>query len=147
MMLRLTVLLVSVLSMGGAQQLSAQSGGTLQLEFVGLQNSWGQVMVAVYRSPQGWPSEDAAAYRTAVVSIQNKKASCTFPDLPAGTYAVAAYHDANRNRKMDTNFLGIPLEAYGFSQGARGTMGPPDFKSAMLEVPATSTLRHQIQLR
>ena len=146
-MLRLVVLLVVLLTMGGVQHSKAQSSGTLQLEFVGLQNSWGQVMVAVYRSPQGWPNGDTEAYRTAVLSIQNKKASCMFPDLPAGTYAVAAYHDANRNCKLDTNFLGIPLEAYGFSQGARGTMGPPDFKSAMLEVPATGTLRHQIQLR
>lgn len=146
-MLRLTVLLVGLLTLGGAQQLSAQSGGTLQLEFVGLQNSWGQVVVAVYRNPKGWPSEDAAAYRTAVLSIQNKMASCIFSDLPAGAYAVAAYHDANRNRKLDTNFLGMPLEAYGFSQGARGTMGPPDFKAAVLQVPDAGTLRHQIQLR
>ena len=147
MIFRLTFFWVYALCMGGLQPLIAQNSSTLQLEFVGLKNSWGQVMVAVYRSAQGWPSEDAAAYRTAVVSIQNKKAICTFSDLPAGTYAVAAYHDANRNRKLDTNFLGIPLEAYGFSQGARGTMGPPEFKAAALQVPDFGTLRHQIQLR
>ena len=36
-------------------------------------------------------------------------------DLPAGTYAIGVFHDVNGNNSLDTNFLGIPKEQYGFS--------------------------------
>jgi uncharacterized protein (DUF2141 family) len=35
---------------------------------------------------------------------------------------------------LDTNFLGIPKEQFGFSNDARGTLGPPDFESASFEL-------------
>ncbi len=50
-------------------------------------------------------------------------------DLPAGEYAVKHYHDANRNRELDTNMIGIPTEGYGFSNNA-GRFGPPSFEDA-----------------
>ena len=40
--------------------------------------------------------------------------------LPAGTYAVQVMHDANGNDKLDTNFMGIPVEGYGFSNNPTG---------------------------
>jgi uncharacterized protein (DUF2141 family) len=36
-------------------------------------------------------------------------------DLPAGEYAVQVLHDENDNGKLDTNFMGMPTEGYGFS--------------------------------
>lgn len=50
--------------------------------------------------------------------------------LPANI-AVAVIHDANGNRDMDRNMLGIPLEAYGFSGGVRPRFGPPRFADAL----------------
>jgi uncharacterized protein (DUF2141 family) len=35
--------------------------------------------------------------------------------LPAGTYAVQVMHDENDNGKLDSKFMGIPTEGYGFS--------------------------------
>ena len=45
--------------------------------------------------------------------------------------AVAVIHDANGNRDMDRNLIGIPLEAYGFSRGVRPRFGPPKFADAL----------------
>ena len=42
--------------------------------------------------------------------------------------------DANENEKLDTNFLGIPKEQFGFSNDAKGSFGPPSFESASFEV-------------
>lgn len=47
---------------------------------------------------------------------------------------MAAHQDANGNGKLDKNFVGVPIEAYGFSNGARGRMGPPSFEAAAIEV-------------
>jgi uncharacterized protein (DUF2141 family) len=45
-------------------------------------------------------------------------------------------HDENENSKMDFNFLGMPLEGYGFSNDASGTFGPPSFEDAAFRLKA-----------
>jgi len=66
-------------------------------------------------------------------------------DLPAGTYAAAAFHDANGNGKFDTNLVGWPLEGFGFSNNAHVSFfRPPSFAAASFTLPpegATETLR------
>lgn len=57
-----------------------------------------------------------------------------FTDLPPGKYAVAAFHDQNGNGELDSNILGIPTEAYGFSLGASGFAGPPSFDDAAVQL-------------
>ena len=65
----------------------------------------------------------------------------TFKNLPAGQYAVSAFHDMNANQKLDTNFVGKPVEPYGFSRDARGTFGPPSFEDASVQIDeATNTV-------
>ena len=51
-------------------------------------------------------------------------------DLPYSQYAVKVFHDENTNSELDTNFLGIPTEDYGFSNNVRGTFGPADYDDA-----------------
>ena len=47
--------------------------------------------------------------------------------MDLGTYAVKLFHDANDNGRLDTNWIGIPKERFGFSNNAMGRFGPPDF--------------------
>ena len=51
-------------------------------------------------------------------------------ELPPGTYAIGIFHDANLNNRLDNYFFGVPREQYGFSNNARGFMGPPWFEDA-----------------
>jgi uncharacterized protein (DUF2141 family) len=53
-----------------------------------------------------------------------------FLNIPPGTYALAVIHDENMNGKLDTNWLGIPKEGYGFSNAAKATLGAPSFSAA-----------------
>jgi uncharacterized protein (DUF2141 family) len=50
--------------------------------------------------------------------------------VPKGVYGISAYHDENSNKKLDTNFVGMPTEDYCASRNARGTFGPPSFEDA-----------------
>jgi len=52
-----------------------------------------------------------------------------FTGLPAGRYAVACLLD------VDTNLLGIPVEPWGVSGGARPAMRAPRFDEAAVVVP------------
>ena len=57
-----------------------------------------------------------------------------FADVAPGAYAVAAFHDADGDGALNQNFVGMPTEGYGFSNGAVGFMGPPSFADAAVIV-------------
>jgi uncharacterized protein (DUF2141 family) len=58
---------------------------------------------------------------------------CIYVPAP-GTYAVAAYHDANSSRRFDRTGIGLPAEAYGFSGNPPTFLGMPNFRSVRLNV-------------
>ena len=65
-----------------------------------------------------------------MATIDNDKAIWVFKEMPFGEYAVKCYQDENENSTLDTNFVGIPTEPYGFSNNARGTLGPAAYADA-----------------
>lgn len=103
----------------------------LVLKIEGIKVPSGYVRLAVYGSAQGWPDKPDLAVRKLEVAVK-QKGTLIIPlgKLPAGKYAISAYHDANSNNKLDVNWIGIPNEPYGMSNNARGTMGPPKFSEA-----------------
>jgi uncharacterized protein (DUF2141 family) len=107
----------------------------LSVRVTGLENDTGRVAVALFASADAFP-EQKRALRGQLTRIQKGRASVTFPDLPPGRYAVAVLHDENENSKMDFNFLGMPLEGYGFSNDASAPFGPPSFDDAAFRLGA-----------
>lgn len=58
---------------------------------------------------------NAAICHREVDSLQNLTVTYTFKALPAGDYAVLAFHDENNNGILDTGLMKRPLEARGYS--------------------------------
>jgi len=112
---------------------------TLTIEISDLKVAGGNVMVAVYDSSGQFLKRPAVAGSTPAAMTGNVM---RFLDLPEGEYAIAVYHDANGNGKMDSNLMGIPTEDYAFSNNAVGKMGPPSYDQAKFALPAAgSTVR------
>ena len=65
-----------------------------------------------------------------------KAGDLVFAGLAPGEYAIAAFHDEDRDGDLNTNLLGMPTEGYGFSNEARGTFGPPGFDAAAFTIKA-----------
>ena len=65
-----------------------------------------------------------------IIKIRKSQARCDFEDIPPGTYAMAVVHDENMNGKLDTNWMGIPTEGYGFSNDAKALLGAASFSAA-----------------
>jgi uncharacterized protein (DUF2141 family) len=63
----------------------------------------------------------------------------TFENLPAGDYAVKAFHDVNGDGEMNTNPFGMPVEPYAFSNNAVGNMGPARWSAARFAVSGETT--------
>jgi uncharacterized protein (DUF2141 family) len=106
---------------------------SLIIEITDLKNNDGNVMIELLDK-----DENSVAYSKGLI-IENKS-TVEFKNLSAGTYAVQYYHDENSNDKMDTGNFGIPLEGYGFSNDARGFMGPPDFEDELFSLDQNLTM-------
>ena len=119
---------------------AAAVAGDLTIEVSGVIPNRGKVYVALYDSADTFPI--SGRQRVAqVLPPQDERLTVHFRDLPPGQYAAAAYQDLNGNGKLDKSFLGIPKEPYGFSQQARGSMGPPKFAQAAVTISPDGVTR------
>jgi uncharacterized protein (DUF2141 family) len=96
----------------------------------------GNVMVALYKKDDKWLGKSTMG---TMVAAKKEGVTVSFKDLPEGEYAVSLFVDENSNGKMDTNAIGIPVEAYGFSNDASGNFGPPSFEQAKFIVGKDKT--------
>ena len=96
----------------------------------------GEIHIAIYDSADAFEADrgekgGAAPGITQGTIEMVEPGSVTYRyELPPGTYAIGIFHDANLNNRLDNYFFGVPREQYGFSNNARGFMGPPSFEDA-----------------
>jgi len=103
----------------------------IHVKILNIRNSTGTVACALFESPVGFPTEFLhSATNIMVIKIRGKQARCDFEDIAPGTYALAVIHDENMNGKLDTNWLGVPTEGYGFSNDTKTLLGAPSFSAA-----------------
>jgi uncharacterized protein (DUF2141 family) len=110
---------------------------TLTVVVTGASQDGGRIGAALFASAEGFLKDDHAAQRfvrprTAPVD------SFVFHGLTAGTYAIAAFHDANGNGKIDKNLFGAPKESWGTSGEVRPKLRAPRFDEAGVEVAANT---------
>lgn len=113
--------------------------GTLHVVIEGIKNAKGQVKVGLEKTAEEFDQGPLheARYRGETVASKEGRIEVRFRDVPYGTYAIKSFHDEDGNGQLNTNFMGIPTEDYGFSNNARGTMGPAKFQDARFELDAT----------
>ncbi len=109
---------------------------TLRVRIGGARNAKGKIVVLLFRDANGFTSDGSKAARAQNVPIDRRtlSAEAVFEGLPQGTYAVTLFHDENGNGRLDTNFLRIPKEGYGFSNNPKKRAGPPPFEQAKFPV-------------
>jgi len=105
----------------------------------GFPDNVGQAYLGIYRAQDDFPVINKQ-YIGKVVAISGNKSALIFSQLPKGNYALAVFHDRNKNGKLDTNMFGVPTEEYGFSNNARNTFSAPSFKDASFSVDGNKTI-------
>ena len=113
---------------------SSESIGKLIVDISGFPSSDGFVMVALNNSEESYKGGEAAAIAKTKTMVVDQKAQVVFTSLPYGWYGISLYHDENSNGEMDKNAMGIPKEAYGFSNNAKGFFGKPNYKKVMFQL-------------
>lgn len=111
----------------------------IHVKILDIRNSTGTVACGLFESPDGFPTELLkSATNVMVIKIRKTQARCDFEDIPPGTYAMVVVHDENMNGKLDTNWVGLPTEGYGFSNDAPATFGAPSFEAASFQYDGQS---------
>lgn len=106
----------------------------------------GQIGCSPFAAADGFPMDITRAKQLWVLT-QAGGATCRFKGLEPGPYAVSIGHDVNGNRRVDTNFVGMPTEQWGVSNNSRPTLPAPRFDETMFTVPAGApTLELRIEV-
>jgi len=109
------------------------SAARISVTIQGVHSAQGSVFVGLYATPSKFlnGTQNDAMRR---VPASTGPITVVFDNLPAGTYAVGAYHDETGNDHLDTNFLGLPEEGYALSNGVRAVTSKPTFQQAAFTV-------------
>jgi uncharacterized protein (DUF2141 family) len=121
--------------------------GTVVVRATGFEHRGGQLLISVFTSPDGFPSEHTRAQRNVHLPIDGDTIEVTFADLPAGEVAVSAFHDEDLDFEVDSNLLGMPTERWAVSGDARGLFGPPSFADCLFDLAASQRVEVEIVVR
>jgi uncharacterized protein (DUF2141 family) len=72
--------------------------------------------------------------------ISENRCLIVIENLEPGKYSFRYFHDENMNEKLDTNWLGIPKEGFGFSNDPKITFGPPSFEKTLFELEGSEVM-------
>ena len=107
--------------------ISATAQIQLNIQITAIKNNTGHIYLSLRDSSN-------TEIRAIHAPIEDQQCSITINHLKPGSYSFKYFHDKNDNKKIDTNFMGIPKEGYGFSNNAKGRFGPPDFEDTLFEL-------------
>jgi uncharacterized protein (DUF2141 family) len=127
-----------------AEDPESKNTATLTVYVEGVNKQGGNVAVMVFRSANGWPEDNDAAYRAVVVPA-HPGTMVVRVALPPGEYAIAVGHDVNLNKKVDRNWLGKPTEQWGMSNNPHPKFRTPDFSKAKFVVAGNEEIRIEMQ--
>ena len=110
------------------------------MEIDGLRDSKGVVRLCLTARRDDFPDCKKGGAVSGTAKASKSGVRYVFHNVAPGTYAIAAFHDANGNTKLDTS-LGIPREGFAFSQNPPIRPRAPHFDEADFAVSGNSSLR------
>jgi uncharacterized protein (DUF2141 family) len=122
------------------------SQAKISVQVTNFSNNKGSCIICLYNSAAEF-ADNGTPVACATVAVNNKTTTTSFTNVAPGTYAILVIHDANNNRKFDTNFLGIPKEGYGASGNKLPFAAAPKFEDNKFTVTDGAALQSNIKLR
>lgn len=136
-----------ILSLVIVVALQAAAQNKVVAKISGFKNNAGVCRVCLYNNAASFNGEGGQPYQCLELPVVNKTTEAVFDKVPPGQYAVFVLHDANRNNKMDKNFLGIPKEGYGASRNKLPFAAAPGYEENKFSVNPNTITQLKIKLR
>ena len=124
-------LLLAVALLVGAPT-SSQAQADLAVYVDGLRATGGDLVVRLYRSPEGFPDSRRLAYREVREPVAGSTMTLLLDGVPEGFVAVVAFHDADGDGRVRLGPDGRPLD--GVSAGNWRGGEAPTFEGSALRV-------------
>ena len=113
MRISLIIFIILIALAASITMVAQESRVTLTIKMVHQQV--GMVLLSVYSDPSQYAYEPGIWFEIPKSSTKDSTIVFEF-DLPKpGRYALAVLDDENSNGELDRNFLGLPVEGFGFS--------------------------------
>ena len=93
----------------------------------------GTVRLGLY-DEVNYPDDKSKPVASADVKAVPGETLIVLRDVPPGVYAIETYQDINDNDRMDTTWLGLPLEPYGFSRDVHPFLSKPPFSKVKFKL-------------
>jgi uncharacterized protein (DUF2141 family) len=128
-----------LLALAMALPAAALAQATLTVEItLNRPDAGGVLRVALCSSREAFDKEQGCVLAEA--TAKGPVVQVRFTGVAFGEHALKVFHDVDGNGKLDTNWMGIPKEPYGFSNDAMGTFGPPSWEQAKFTVGGERTV-------
>lgn len=127
----ISFLIITNIFLQEKEDLTKENKAKITVNINNFESNEGQAIVTLFDSKENWLKNPVDRK---LVKITNNSSTVVFDSLDFGTYGVSVIHDDNDNSEMDTNFLGMPSEDYGFSNDAEPSFGPPSWEDAEFSV-------------
>jgi uncharacterized protein (DUF2141 family) len=120
------VLAWMLLAVALVQPARAEEAASLVVHVQDVSPRGGILRLGLYDAAR-YPDNKAKPVAAADVKAEAGETTVVLRDLPPGEYAIQAYQDVNANDRMDTSWIGLPQEPFGFSRDARPHLSKPRF--------------------
>jgi uncharacterized protein (DUF2141 family) len=104
---------------------------TLKVTIEGIDGYTGKIRIDLFASETTWLKE---AIHSINIPATEPEFVWLVEGLEPGVYGLYATHDVNGDGQLNRGVMGMPTEPYGFSNDARGSTGPAEWKKAQFTV-------------
>lgn len=111
----------------------AARAADLTIHVEGVLAAGGTLRLGLYDEAR-YPDDNSKPIASADVPAIAGETLITLHGVPPGVYAIQTFQDINSNNKMDTSWIGLPLEPFGFSLDAKPFLSKPSFDAVKFTV-------------
>lgn len=119
---------------------SLSKNPTLRVKITGMENTEGLIEIGLYNKASTFPST-SEQYRVQRVKVTAPTTTVIFNDIPIGVYGISIYHDKNKDKECNLNWIGYPTEGFCFSNNYKPFLSAPKFKDVQFIVKTNKTIQ------
>jgi len=139
--------LISIVSLILLFQCLTTNAQNIELTIKGIRSTKGQLLIGVFKDNESFQKEKAYKnLKFDKAAVVNGTLTVKF-DLEPGVVGFSLLDDENSNGKMDYNFIGFPLEGFGFSNYYHRGFTKPNFDSFKFNLTKTLDQKIVIEIR
>ena len=122
----------------------------LQLNVSNIESN-GNLVIAIWSNPDSWNSNatnssgQKEGFDYGFKEWVEKDKFSTTINLPKGIYLISILLDKNQNNILDKNFIGMPVEQYGFSAEKKIRFRKPKFSEGSIKFYKKRVLDIELQ--